>query len=53
MQDVDELKSAELVQRKMLLALRTVEPDRVNNALAGLYKGFAGVRLLDISPSTH
>jgi hypothetical protein len=42
--DVKELRSHELVSRKTMLALRSVDPVRCNHALGGLYKGFAGVR---------
>ncbi|KAG5184950.1 hypothetical protein JKP88DRAFT_348379 [Tribonema minus] len=41
--DVKEIPSHQLVSRKLLLVLRSVDPDRVNHAMAGLYKGFTGV----------
>jgi hypothetical protein len=41
--DVNEITSKELVSRKVALALRTVNPERLSSALAGLYKGYVGV----------
>jgi len=38
--DVDELSSGELFLRKCSLVMRTVDPNKVNKALSGLYTGF-------------
>jgi len=37
--DVDELKGRELLKRKMLLVLKKMNPQKVNSALASIYKG--------------
>merc|ERR1712032_869934 len=41
--DVDELTPAALLERKTSLALKTVDPQTLNGALAGLYTGWVGV----------
>jgi hypothetical protein len=41
--DVHKLTAQELVTRKVSLALKTVNPEQINTAVAGLYKGFTGV----------
>jgi len=38
--DVDELSNGELFLRKCGLVMRTVDPNKVNKALSGLYSGF-------------
>ena len=38
--DVDELSNGELFLRKCTLVMRTVDPNKVNKALSGLYSGF-------------
>jgi len=38
--DVDELSNGELFLRKCGLVMRTVDPNKVNKALSGLYTGF-------------
>jgi len=38
--DVDELSNGELFLRKCGLVMRTVDPNKVNKALNGLYQGF-------------
>jgi len=38
--DVDELSNGELFLRKCSLVMRTVDPNKVNKALGGLYSGF-------------
>jgi len=38
--DVDELSNGELFLRKCTLVMRTVDPNKVNKALGGLYSGF-------------
>eukprot|EP00929_Paragymnodinium_shiwhaense_P003544 TRINITY_DN104100_c0_g1_i1.p1 TRINITY_DN104100_c0_g1~~TRINITY_DN104100_c0_g1_i1.p1 ORF type:complete len:352 (+),score=94.06 TRINITY_DN104100_c0_g1_i1:168-1223(+) len=41
--DVDELNAKELLKRKTALALRTVEPERLNSAISSIYTGWIGV----------
>lgn len=41
--DVLQISSQELLSRKMFLFLRTVDPQRITNALAGLNSGFCAV----------
>lgn len=41
--DVKQVNHTELVQRKLLLVASTVDPDKVTNALAGLYQGFLSI----------
>jgi len=38
--DVDELSNGELFLRKCTLVMRSVDPNKVNKALSGLYSGF-------------
>jgi len=38
--DVDELSNGELFLRKCALVMRTVDPNKFNKALSGLYSGF-------------
>lgn len=41
--DVNQVTAKELVARKSLLALKTVEPERMSSALTGIYTGWIGV----------
>mmetsp|Transcript_2351 Transcript_2351/g.3374 ORF Transcript_2351/g.3374 Transcript_2351/m.3374 type:complete len:350 (+) Transcript_2351:44-1093(+) len=39
----DSLSAQDLVTRKTMLVLKTVNPEQLNTAVGGLYKGFTGV----------
>jgi hypothetical protein len=41
--DVKEISSTQLVQRKLAVAARAVNPDRLSKALAGLYSAFTAI----------
>lgn len=41
--DVDQIQPKELLARKTMLALRTVDPERFNGAISGIYTGWIGV----------
>jgi len=41
--DVDEISPQALLLRKSKLAMRSVDPDKINNGLANLYTGWIGV----------
>lgn len=44
--DVDQISSQQLITRKFGLAMRTVDPDRVTDALSGIYTGYLGVLVI-------
>eukprot|EP00811_Abedinium_folium_P035527 NODE_8312_length_1505_cov_20.185051.p2 GENE.NODE_8312_length_1505_cov_20.185051~~NODE_8312_length_1505_cov_20.185051.p2 ORF type:complete len:347 (-),score=100.44 NODE_8312_length_1505_cov_20.185051:338-1378(-) len=41
--DVNQITGSQLLQRKTLLAMSTINPEELNGALAGLFQGWVGV----------